>query len=80
MGKFTTVLDKTINNMPHTLHWHTHQHTNTAQLLSFMCCAFEDKEGVVHYNQGKISSLDFTFYHSVATPEDGERRGMVTER
>lgn len=51
VGKFMTVLDKTINNITHTTlaHTQTHARTYTAELLSFMSCVFEDKEGAVHY-------------------------------
>lgn len=57
VGKFMTVLDKTINNITHTTLAHTHTHTHKAthqhtlqsSFFAFMCCVFEDKEGVVHY-------------------------------
>lgn len=73
VGKFMTVLDKTINNITRTTQ--AHIPTHTAELLSFMCCLFEDKEGVVHYIiMGKITSLHFTFYHSAETSgRDGEK-------
>lgn len=79
VGKFMTVLDKTINNKTHTVLANTHTHT---ELPSFMSRVFDDKEGAGHYiiRAKWLHLISPSITHQKPRREKGREVEGITER